>query len=323
MNINTLWTRRHAVSVLTAAAAFVGGVSGGVAEDLVEIKVGVFPIAAVAPLYVGEEAGIFREEGLRVIPEMAAQGGAALQSAVLSGAYPFAFTNTPSVYLARAGGLPVVMVAPAASAGASEEEAWDGLLVPAGSPIQSPADLEGKSVAVNTINNIGKVGLFSQLAQRGVDYSTVNLIEIPFPEMNALLETGRLDAAWMPTPFVTAGMEAGSTSLFSVFQGVGSSATITVYMSTEQYVAENPEIVASFQRALARAQAYARENPEITRQAIADYLDFPADIAATMVLPEWKDERETDSVARAAELMVEYGMMTDVPALEDVLADGF
>jgi NitT/TauT family transport system substrate-binding protein len=94
-------------------------------------------------------------------------------------------------------------------------------------------------------------------------------------------------------------------------------------MSTEQYVNANPEIVAKFQRGLARAQTYARENPEITRQAIADYLSFPADIAATMVLPEWKDERETDSIARSAELMVEYGMLTEAPALEDVLVDGF
>ncbi len=308
------------IASLIACLAAGGSVA---ADELPTVKVGVFPIAAVAPLYVGEQAGIFAREGIKVVPDMGAQGGAALQAAVLSGAYAFAFTNTPSVYLAKAGGLPVKMVAPAASAGVNDKDAWDGLLVAKDSPIREPKDLEGKTVAVNTINNIGKVGIYSMLEQRGVDYRKVKLIEVPFPEMNALLESGKLDAAWMPTPFVTAGLKAGSRSLFSVFQGVGSAATITVYMTTDKYAAENPEIVAKFQRGLAAAQAYARENPEVTRKAIAAYLRFPEAIAMEMNLPQWKPEHETASVARAAELMMRYGMLKQVPELKDVVLNGF
>ena len=54
-----------------------GGSGGGGDEGPVTLKVGVIPIADVAPLYLGMDKGFFEEEGLKIEPQLA-EGGAAI-----------------------------------------------------------------------------------------------------------------------------------------------------------------------------------------------------------------------------------------------------
>ena len=60
-----------------------------------KLKVGVIPIADVAPLYLGIEKGFFKEESLEIEPVLA-EGGAAIVPAVISGANQIGFSNATS-----------------------------------------------------------------------------------------------------------------------------------------------------------------------------------------------------------------------------------
>ena len=55
----------------------------------------------------------------------------------------------------------------------------------------------------------------ASLEKQGVDISKLKYTEIPFPEMNAALEKGRVDGACVVEPFVSQGKavrhDAGST----------------------------------------------------------------------------------------------------------------
>ena len=73
------------------------------------------------------------------------------------------------------------------------------------SDIKEPKDLEGKTIAANTLNNICEVTINATLEEKGVDVSKLKYTEIPFPEMVGALEKGRVDAACVVEPFVSPG----------------------------------------------------------------------------------------------------------------------
>jgi ABC-type nitrate/sulfonate/bicarbonate transport system substrate-binding protein len=47
------------------------------------------------------------------------------------------------------------------------------------SDIQEPADLEGKTIAINTLNNISQLTVTAALDSEGVDTSTLHFVEVP------------------------------------------------------------------------------------------------------------------------------------------------
>src|SRR5688500_18059927 len=91
---------RAVLACLLVVAAAVPGACGG-DGDLDTVRVGVVPIADVAPLYLGREKGFFADEGLDVEPQPAT-GGAAITPAVVDGDLEFGFSNTISLLIAAA-----------------------------------------------------------------------------------------------------------------------------------------------------------------------------------------------------------------------------
>src|ERR687897_1490654 len=169
------------------------GGGGGGAEPAT-LNVGVIPIADVAPLYLGIEKGFFEEENLTINPQLA-EGGAAITPAVVSGDFQIGFSNTVSLLIAASQNIPIKIIAQGVLAGQDESEAWADLLVLKDGPISEPSDLEGKTIAVNTLNNICEVTIKASLEKEGVAVSKLKFTEVPFPDMNAALEAKRVDGA--------------------------------------------------------------------------------------------------------------------------------
>src|SRR5918999_5499214 len=135
-----------------------GGGDGGPTT----LRVGVIPIADVAPLYLGMQKGFFEEEQLTLKPQLA-EGGAAITPAVVSGDFQIGFSNTISLLIAASQDLPVQIISQGVLAGTTEEDAWADLLVLKDGPIKEPQDLEGKTIAVNTLKNICEVTIKASL----------------------------------------------------------------------------------------------------------------------------------------------------------------
>ena len=91
-------------------------------------------------------------------------------------------------------------------------DAWDGLMVRKDTKIRTAKHLEGKTIAVNNLNNVGTLAINTAMAKEGGDYTKVKYTEVPFPEMNAALEAPkRVDAIWQVEPGYTGALAAGST----------------------------------------------------------------------------------------------------------------
>jgi NitT/TauT family transport system substrate-binding protein len=293
------------------------GDTGGEAEAQT-LKVGVIPIADVAPLYVGMEQGFFEEEGLTIEPQLA-EGGAAIVPSVLSGDYQIGFSNTTSLIIAASKDLPVKIISQGVLAGTGPDDAWDALLVPKGSDIKAPADLEGKTVAVNTLNNVGPLTINTAMKNAGADFTKIKYVEVPFPDMNAALEADRVDAAWVVEPGFTGGLAAGSKPLFHPYEETAENLTVATYFASEQYIGENRDTVDAFVRAMEKSLEYAANNPDAVRKAVGEYTEIPPEVTDKMRLPVWRADLNEPTIEQTAELAAEYGFVEEPPSLDDLI----
>jgi NitT/TauT family transport system substrate-binding protein len=189
------------------------------------------------------------------------------------------------------------------------------------SDIQAPADLEGKTIAINTLNNISQLTVTAALDSEGVDTSTINFVEVPLPDMVGQLEAGQIDAAGLVEPLVTTGRNAGQRMLIHDRVATEPEMTIATYFTSTSYLEENPDIVEAFVRAMNRSLEYATENPDEARQAIADYTEIPPDVLAEVVLPLWQTDLNQASIENTAQLMVDQGSAESEPDVDGLIAE--
>src|SRR5262245_5556746 len=172
-----------ALALLMAACGNGGGGQAPTSEGG-NTKLTVQETAGVPSAFVGFgiEKGFFKKQKLDIKLEPT-QGGAATIPALVSGDIQVGGSNVVSLLLASQKNLPIQAIAAGTSAQASGEKDFGALIAAKGKGISKAQDLEGKTVAVNTLNNIAEVVVKAALEKQGVDPSTLKLSEVPFPEM--------------------------------------------------------------------------------------------------------------------------------------------
>lgn len=293
---------------------------GGQNGEVQTVRVGVIPIAPVAPLYLGIDQGFFEEEGLRVEPTLA-QGGAAIVPAVVAGEQEFGFSNVVSLMLAQNRGLDVKIVSQGSQSTTPPDPERDfaGVVVPEDSQIREPADLAGATIAVNTLQNIGDLTITAALEEQGVDTDDIEFREIPFPEMNAALLEGQVDAAWQEEPFLVQLLEEGARIVLEHYREFADHLTIATYFTTQETIDSDPELVQSFARAMNRSLQYAQENPEEVRRIITTYTEIPDAAAQEMVLPFFSQDLNVPSIERLAAVGTEQRIFDEEPDVNGLI----
>ena len=286
--------------------------------ELTPITVGVIPILDVAPIYVGRDQGFFEECGIDLTLETA-QGGAAIVPGVVSGDYQFGFSNIVSLLLATGKGLPLQIVANGVASTGEEGADFGAIVAAPDAGIQGPADLEGKRVAVNTLNNIQTQTVRATVRAAGGDPDAVEFVELPFPEMPAALDQGNVDAIAVVEPFLTAATSDGAVQVASNYVATADDLTVAAYFTSDQYASQHPEVVECFGSAMAESLAYAQENPDAALQALTGYTEIDPAIVGQLQLPAWPAEVNEESVRTLAELAVEDGLLEEEPDLGELL----
>jgi NitT/TauT family transport system substrate-binding protein len=296
------------------------GSSGSAAGELTTVSVGAIPIVDVAPLYLGVKQGIFADHGLKVEPFLA-QGGAAIVPAVVTGQSQFGFSNITSLLQAEARGVPLALVAPGPGATGDPAADFAAVIVTADSPVQDAADLAGRTVAINSINNISDTVVRETVRQAGGDPKTIKFVELPFPNMVAAVADGSVDAAFTVEPFATVGKSQGMRAVASPYTQTDANLTVAGYFTSDQYAAENPDIVKAFAEAMVEAQQYATDHSDEARAVLDSYTQIDPAVAADLTLPRYQTEINRDAVAKLLELGVGDGIIPDGVDLDKVFAN--
>src|SRR5579884_439319 len=254
-----------------------------VAAQRITLRVGILPVTGFLGLYVAREWGWLEEEGITLDLQVMA-GGAEIVPAMIGGSLDVGIVNTFTHVLARDQGFDVKAVA----VGIAERrgEPIHAILVRPDAPIQSARDLEGRTLAVNTLNNIDHLMQQVWLQNNGADPRRVSFVEIPFPQHPVALMQGRVDAIGPAEPFVTVAQSQGARVLAYHYTDTNEVTLLSYYGALGDWIARNTDTVRRFARALHRVSMYLESNPEEKRAAAVRYLNLTPDVAARVRFEE-------------------------------------
>ena len=312
------------VGILAAAAIALSGCTDSAAEpeptaaasgdapaELTAVRVAALPIAESGALWGAIEAGIFEDHGLE-IEVVPAQGGANAIPALLSGDIQFAIGQPFGPIRADAQNLGVVIIGDYANSLADGTDV-NAVVALADSGITRPADLAGKKVSVNTIGAAGDLTIRKAVQDDGGDPSTIEFVEVAFPDVPAQLDAGTMDAAWAPDPFRAMVVGAGGTSVVQPYQATIPGLSVLTSITTQKLIDEDPELVAAYSDAMAEALEWASGNEQAVRDAIATNLDIPAEAAAGITLPTFTWDLDVDNIQKLGALAVEFAYIDAEP----------
>jgi NitT/TauT family transport system substrate-binding protein len=307
-----------AVLLVAAGCGSSGGESGGGASGgAQQVKVGIIPILDVAPIYLGKQKGFFSSRNIELTLE-SGQGGAAIVPGVVSGQFQFGFSNVTSLLIARSRGLPLKVVSNGVASTGRDKADFGGVVVKDAS-IRTAADLAGKRVAVNTLKNIGDSTIRASVRKAGGDPSSIRFVELPFPDMPAALQAGRVDAIWVVEPFLSASLGQGGRLVASNYVDTAPNLTVAVYFTSEKLIKDDPDLVKRFTEAMTESLAYADAHPDEARQVLTTYTQIDEAVIKDLTLPKWPPEINRASVETLAKLAVQDGLVSRQPDLAALL----
>lgn len=275
------------------------------------VRVAALPIAETGALWAAIEEGIFANHGIEVeiVP---AQGGALAIPALLADDIQFAIGQPFGPFRADQQDMGVVIIGNYADSLADGKDV-NGVVSLGDSGIESPADLAGKRVAVNSLGAAGDATIMKAVEDAGGDPLSIEFVEVGFPDAPGQLEAGNIDAAWVPDPFMSMVVGPGGNLVMHPYQETVPGLTVLTNITTQKNLDENPEMVAAFAAAMAEALDWADANEEAVRAAIATGLDIPAEAAAGITLPTFTSQIKVADLEALADIAVHFNMIEATP----------
>lgn len=312
-------TRRDFLGKVTVAAAGVP-LLGGLSWAQTKGKLGYMKIVDNAPMFVAMERGFFKAAGLE-LETVPMAGGAVIVQGVTSGDLQIGWTNVISLYQAHVEGFDFKFIAGGATnvKGSNDTHA---LLVAKGSPINSAKDLEGKTVAVNTLNNIVHLMALAWLDKNGASSAKVKFVEIPFPQMEAALVAGKIDAASAQEPFPSAALAKDVARVLATpWSDVIGKFLIASWFASEKWLQKNKQTAQAFIAALNRGIDAVGADPKGSRDTIAKWTGLNPDLAGKIPLPVFEKGVSEKDLQVTIDLTQKYKLIPRALKARDVISD--
>ncbi len=253
----------------------------------VRLPMGFIPSVQYAPFYVAVDKGYFAQEGIALEFDYSFETNGVQLVGVNQ--LPFAVVSGEQVLLARAQGLPVVYVM-----------AWFqkfpvAVIAKADSGIRAPGDLKGKKIGTPLLGGANYVGLLALLAHAGINAEEVTIEAIGFEQI-AALTAGQVEAVvvYSNNEPIRLGAQGEQFNVIPIGDYVALAAN--GLLSNETVVAQEPEFVRGFVRALAHGIEDTLANPDeayaISKKFVETLTDDELEkkvLAATMAM--WQTSR--------------------------------
>jgi NitT/TauT family transport system substrate-binding protein len=237
------------------------------------LHVGVSPFEAHADAYYAQDLGIFKRRGLTVDIQQY-NGGAAVVAAVVGGTLQIGAGSPLPVAQARERGIPVLLVAPGYLYESNGATPIDALAVAVTSKARSGADLNGKTIAVAGIKSVAQIAAFSWIDKNGGDSSTVKAIELPQSAMADAVADGRIDAAEIGDPALSAGIDTGKVRIIGkAYDAINPRLFASVWFATDDWAAKNGDVIRRYTAAINEASDWAVKNPEAAADILRKYMN--------------------------------------------------
>lgn len=269
--------RRSAIA-LTAAALLAP--TAARAQNLTSIKAAGVPEDSITPALWAQQNGIFRKHGLDVQID-AQRSGSAVAAGVAGGAYQIGKSSLIALIAAHSHNVPIAIIAPGGMYVSPHYNA--GMIVKADSPIKTGADLNGKTIAVSSLNDLYTVGVDAWVDKHGGDASSVKLVELPISAIYEAVVNGRVDAGNTINPDLEAALATKKVRFLADTNGaIAPQFMYTAWFTTRSYAQANPKVIESFRSALREAAIYDNAHQAQTVDVLAKFSGIEPGVVAKM-----------------------------------------
>lgn len=191
-------------------------------------------------------------------------GGPQLLEALNVGSIDIGHTGEAPPIFAQAAGAPLVYLAHEPASPKSE-----GIIVPKDSPIQTVADLKGKTIVLNKGSNVHYL-LVKQLEKHGVAYEDVTVKYLPPADGRAAFEKGSVDAWVIWDPFLAAAETATGGRVLADGEGVVSNHEF--YLATREFAEKYPDLVDILLEEADKVDAWSKDHPQELAEKLSPQL---------------------------------------------------
>jgi NitT/TauT family transport system substrate-binding protein len=156
---------------------------------------------------------------------------------------------------------------------------------------------------------MGDLLIMDAVKKDGGDPKAVSFVELPYPNMEAALKSGQVDAVWTPEPFMTIIKKAGNPVV--TYPGVASvkGHPTMMYFTSGQLAQSKPELVSKMAKAMNTAMDYAQAHPDEVRDKASSALKIDPALAKDVVLEDFGGPVRKDELTEMGALMKEYGVI--------------
>jgi NitT/TauT family transport system substrate-binding protein len=296
------------ITVLAVGCGSTVGPAARAAPEEPDITVAAIPATDLAGLYIAQDDGLFAQQGLHVTIEKVASSQAILASQ-LKGQVDISAGSYLAYIAAQAAGAKFRILAEASTL----EPGTRALVITAGSPIRTVAQLAEAKVGVNGTNSIGNLLLSMVLGEHGISPKRVDFVtdQKGFPAMPGQLQSGAWNAAFLAEPYITVAEENyGQQELADLDQGDTTNLPVDGYVATSAWARQHPRTAAAFVRAIEAGQAIAETQVPAVQSAVGKADNLPSVVTALMALPGFPTGPVDDTqIQRIATAMLNFGML--------------
>ena len=294
-----------AVVLAVTVVSFGGVASSAPGQSLTKVTVNTLPIANGLPLTLGINKGFFQAQGIEVERKVF-QSGNDIVLALANGDGDVGYIGYTPAMIGLTQGIPIVVAAASETEGATEADNWQNVVVRGSSSIRTPADLAGKTVALNALKGVAEVIVKGALEKRGVDPDSVRYTVMPFPTMPSALANGLVDAVHTPEPFMSQILAAGGRVVMAPGPILAPFFPNGCYCAREDWVRKNPGLLKRFRTAINQSLVYSNSHPDEIRALL------PAAIR-NIRLPTWSPLIDRAKLLQLARLAKKYGAISTLP----------
>jgi len=261
---------------LFGSAAALAGAPSVSAQEKATIRIGTAAVESYASPYFAKENGFFDRAGIDAQITTMAGGGATL-AALLGGSLDIALTNSGAMSNAHVRGVPIYLFFPGGYY--TSAQPTTALLVAKNSPLRTAKDLNGKTVALSTLRDLVQISCMKWMDENGGDSSTVKWIEMTTATMAPALAAGRVDAAIVVEPWITAN-RATTRILAQTYDSIAKTLMISGCVATKDWLDKNLETARRFTAVMKQTADWANKNHQQFPAILSKYTKIPPELIA-------------------------------------------
>jgi NitT/TauT family transport system substrate-binding protein len=287
-------------------------------EGLTQLNVAVSPGAATsAPVYLAIENGVFEDLGLELELSVLEDGSVAVPN-TLNGQTQFSMSGFGPTAQAIEKGLGVKMIGAANVIPNDPDSKYQAIIVNKEAGIAEMSDVETWAADSTEVD---PSQAYAVDALDG-DYESMKKVAVPFPSIGDAVADGTVDAALVNEPFLSAALETGKAEVLSYVAGeelTTPGSPGAVFIGSDEWMVENPEITADFIEGITTAYEYASENMEEVAEFVPE-TGLNDQVPPVLALGDYQvGPLDPPKVQTLLDIFEEYGAVSgDVPA-EDMI----